>query len=280
MKLQYLGTGAAEGIPAMYCQCETCRRSFHLGGRNIRTRSQAILDGKILIDLPADTYLHFLQNKIDSHRIRSCIITHAHGDHFYAREMTMRRFGFVDLPEEVPMTYYCTSAVYEELAEMYQKKMAKRPENERRIRLCRIQPFVPFYIEDYKITPLRANHDPQSDPVFYMIEKDGAAILYAHDTGIFPQETWDYLSEKNVKFKLVSLDSTYSLLPGDDLGGHMNLMANRQIKEGLLSLGVANDHTVFVLNHFSHRNGTHHEIQTQAEQFGFLTAYDGMIINI
>ena len=44
MKLKYLGTAAAEGVPALFCTCEVCRKSMELGGKNIRTRSQAIID--------------------------------------------------------------------------------------------------------------------------------------------------------------------------------------------------------------------------------------------
>ncbi len=43
MKLQYLGTAAAEGWPALFCDCYSCRRARIAGGRNIRTRSQAML---------------------------------------------------------------------------------------------------------------------------------------------------------------------------------------------------------------------------------------------
>ena len=65
MKLQYLGTAAAEGWPALFCDCESCRRARIVGGRNIRTRSQAMLDDRLLIDMPPDTYHHLLTNNID-----------------------------------------------------------------------------------------------------------------------------------------------------------------------------------------------------------------------
>ena len=55
MKLQYFGTAAAEGWPALFCGCDACRRAREAGGRNIRTRSQALIDDKLLIDFPADT---------------------------------------------------------------------------------------------------------------------------------------------------------------------------------------------------------------------------------
>ena len=56
MKLKYLGTAAAEGIPVLFCDCDVCKKSMQLGGRNIRTRSQAIIDNTLLIDFPPDTY--------------------------------------------------------------------------------------------------------------------------------------------------------------------------------------------------------------------------------
>ena len=95
MKIKYLGTAAAEGIPAMFCKCDNCNRARALGGKNIRTRSQALIDGKILIDFPADSYMHELRYGIDFSDIPALLITHVHEDHCYLSEMTNRRI----LPE-------------------------------------------------------------------------------------------------------------------------------------------------------------------------------------
>ena len=35
MKIKFLGTAAAEGLPGMYCECENCIRAKKLGGKNI-----------------------------------------------------------------------------------------------------------------------------------------------------------------------------------------------------------------------------------------------------
>lgn len=48
MKFQYFGTAAAEGWPALFCTCDNCRRAAKAGGRNLRTRSQAAVDDKLL----------------------------------------------------------------------------------------------------------------------------------------------------------------------------------------------------------------------------------------
>ena len=54
MEIQYLGTAAAEGLPALFCDCETCRKARNIGGKEVRTRTQSVVDGKILIDFPPD----------------------------------------------------------------------------------------------------------------------------------------------------------------------------------------------------------------------------------
>lgn len=59
MKIKYLGTAAAEGIPAIFCHCEICKHAREHGGKNIRTRAQALIDDKIMLDLGPDT-LNFL----------------------------------------------------------------------------------------------------------------------------------------------------------------------------------------------------------------------------
>lgn len=37
MKIKYWGTGASEGLPAVFCDCENCQKARRLGGKNIRT---------------------------------------------------------------------------------------------------------------------------------------------------------------------------------------------------------------------------------------------------
>lgn len=93
MKLKFLGTGASEAIPGLFCDCDICTRSMQAGGKNIRTRSQAIVDDTILIDFPPDTYLHLLRDRIPLTKIHTCIITHNHCDHLCPDELEARRAG-------------------------------------------------------------------------------------------------------------------------------------------------------------------------------------------
>ena len=42
MKLQFLGTSAAEGIPALFCNCPACQYAYKTGGKEIRMRAGAM----------------------------------------------------------------------------------------------------------------------------------------------------------------------------------------------------------------------------------------------
>jgi phosphoribosyl 1,2-cyclic phosphate phosphodiesterase len=271
MKIQYLGTAAAEGIPAMFCNCETCKKSRALGSKNIRTRSQALIDGKILIDFPADTFWHITTNNVDLSAIHTCIITHNHADHLYPSDFENRKIGFAHRPQGV-LTVFGTYPTYQKVCDTL---IHYRMDNDNRVSAKRIEPFKPFESEGYKITPLKADHDLRCEPVFYMIEKDNKSILYAHDTGILPDETWKYLENNPVKFNLISLDCTE---PSTGIyRGHMSLDSNKKVRQKLIDLKLADTNTRFIINHFSH-NGklTYDELVPIAEEMGFEVSYDGL----
>ena len=89
MKFQYLGTAAAEGWPALFCRCDACNAARRLGGKNIRTRHQALVNDDLLLDLGPDTYHHVLTHGLDLSKVANVLITHSHIDHFYPSELAM-----------------------------------------------------------------------------------------------------------------------------------------------------------------------------------------------
>ena len=82
MKLKYYGTGAGYGVPEVFCDCRICRHAREAGGKNIRTRSQAVLDGRLALDLSVDTFHHSAFAGLDMRKIHHVLITHNHHDHF------------------------------------------------------------------------------------------------------------------------------------------------------------------------------------------------------
>lgn len=276
MKLQYLGTGAAEGMPAIFCDCETCRTARERGGRNIRTRSQAIVDGVLLIDFPADTYYHFLTYGVPLTKIHSCLITHSHMDHLYAKEALMRLSQFSHLDDRTPLTFFSDASGCQKLDEENAPHVKQDLIRTKKIPLC-----TPFEVEGYTVTALRAQHDPKSDPVVYLIEKDGRTLFYSNDTGGYPEESWEYLASLKKPIDLVSFDCTFGNKDTDD-HGHMTVSRCIAARKRLQQIGAVSDKTVYVLNHFSHNGEVmlYEELSELVAKDGFLVSYDGMTVEV
>jgi len=276
MEFRYLGTGAAECWPALFCSCDNCKRAMAAGGRNIRSRSQSLVNGDLLIDLPPDTYLHVVQHGLDLTKVKHILFTHGHEDHFY----------LYDLHRTYPPYAHGELGGHIEKINIYGNKRivghAEQFDNYADIlEFSEVRAFETFTAGEYEITPLAADHDFSQDCFIYIIEQGRNKMLYANDTGYFPEETWDYL-QKNTggkKFGFVSLDTTYGML--DSRRGHMGISAANEVKLRLVEMGAADTGTVFCFNHFSH-NGekTYDELVPIAGEMGFLVSYDGMGVSL
>lgn len=274
MKIKYLGTAACEGFPAAFCDCEACKRARLLGGRNIRTRSQAIVDDWLLIDFPPDTYIHSLYNGIELSKIHTCLITHKHEDHLYANELANRKISFA-YPEEGPLSFYVTNPSYKMIDEFLRES---EMENQNRVKVSLVEFYHEFVIEGYGIIPLKANHDAKCDPAIFLIRHNGKAMLYAHDTGVFPEETWAYLQANPIRMDLISLDCTHGINE-KERDGHMGLVTDIEVRQKLMELGCADEKTKFVVNHFSHNGlATYDELLPIACEQNFIVSYDGMSV--
>ena len=277
MKLKYYGTAAAEGFPALFCDCETCNRARKAGGRNLRKRSHACVDGKILLDFGPDTYSSYLYDGLDLPNIKNCLITHSHEDHFCISPIPAKTSHYAHGDIEPLMFYMTKTAAEDERYNIGKTIRAPHIAKENVLGLTEIEPFAPFEVEGYKVTAYVADHDKLSGAVFYSLEKDGKGLLYANDTGAFPASTWKYLEENKPFFNVVSLDCCNGVLTYKS--SHMGLNGCSEVKEKLIEIGCADENTVFILHHFSHNcRVTYDEIVPLAKELGFEVAFDTMEI--
>lgn len=273
MKLQYLGTAAAEGTPAIFCHCSVCRKARQAGGRNIRTRAQALVDDRILLDFGLDTYCHALRYNLDLASIHTCLITHTHTDHLIPEEFEFREPWMCHLEQEDTLFVYGSA----EVGEYLQVKEDGRILDSERSMFREVRPFEPFEAEGYRVTPLPATHGTRQ-PLVYAIERDGISMLYAHDTSFFCEDAWRYMTEQHMHFQLVSLDCTEGIRK-IDYTGHMNIERDIEMREHMCSLGLIDDSTRVIANHFSHNGGAiYDELLDPAVNHGLEIAYDGMIV--
>lgn len=270
MNIQYFGTGAYEAIPSMFCHCRVCQIAREQKGKEMRSRAQALINDEILMDFGPDTVFHYQRFLFDPEKIKACLITHAHSDHFYPEDVPMVHEPYSH--GHAPFHFYATEAAWRALC-----PIADASHGDMTVTLVR--PGERFSIADgrYSVLPLAADHEKETGPVIYSITGEGKRILYAHDTGVFPEETFAAMAGEGC-YDLISFDCTGGLgLDHDWVSGHMSFRPIRDLLARMKAAGMADDHTVCVLNHFSHNGGqTHAEMCAAVEPYGFTVAYDGM----
>lgn len=290
MKFRYLGTGAAEGIPAMFCHCPLCEKARALGGKNIRSRAQALVNDDLLLDLGPDTYWHVCRFGVDLAKIRTLLITHAHEDHYTPSELAYRRRPFAYLSgDKAPgaddgfprLDVYISRGSYDYrcVLPLEQQEFGSGAAP---LDFHVAEAFRPFAAGRYTVTPLTANHAPGFEALNYIVSDGERSVFYAHDTGLLPEETYAYLAQAKPHLDLISFDCT-GMAAGHDTGGgyHMNLARNLVTRERLCALGLADENTVWCVNHFSHNGkSTHEELCEIMAKEGFLVSYDGMTLEM
>lgn len=273
MKLKYFGTAAAEGFPGIFCECPACQRARSRGGKNLRSRSQALVDDCLLIDFPADTLYHVYAFGLPLHKIENLIITHRHADHLYPNDFLQRKqtYAYFD-GEEFPLNIYGSQPSVDLISSTLQQAGCA---TQKRWELFELLPFETRPIGKHWVTPLKAKHDFQTFPYIYQISDGEKNMLYGNDTGVFLDETWAYLEEKRPYFSLVSLDCTAGNIEVD-YDCHMNLRQDAEVKKRLLDMGCADANTIFYVHHFSHNCGAvYDDFVPIAAEKGFLVSYDG-----
>ena len=270
MKIHFLGTAAAEGFPALFCRCAHCQKARELGGKNIRTRSSAIFNDTLKIDFPPDTLHHVLRDGIDLGCVTDLFVTHTHLDHLRAEDIAMRLPIYAHGLDH-PLRIYGHDAVVRKCLSAF----GRPKEDQITIRL--IKPFETIDTGTAVVTALPANHDPDETCLLFYIEMEGKTVFYGHDTGLLPDDTWEWLETR--KLDLAILDCTNGNLPFT--GSHLNIDAVLKIRNRLQDKGIFRSGGRTVVTHFSHNIGLLHDnLRAIFDPENVIVAYDGMILHI
>ncbi|MBQ7348589.1 MAG: hypothetical protein IJW47_01200 [Clostridia bacterium] len=272
MKIKMLGTAACEGIPAMFCNCEYCVETRKLKGKNLRARTQALIDNDLLVDFNDDTYLNGQRFGIDLSAIKYFLITHTHCDHFSP-------YGFDNLNAAKNRTeekvYLLGGAFVLEEFKRIAPRCAENLIDKGVLEFVELTPYKKTVIGDYAITPLNAYH--QKGAMVYIIEKGGKTIFYCLDTGKMPEENFEFMKTLNKPFDLVVLDCTYGHVPADKYGGHLSLYDGVNQVKKMKDAGAVTDKTEIMVTHFAHwHTPSHQKMEELAGEFGYVVSYEGI----
>lgn len=278
MDIMFLGTAAAEGMPAVFCNCEACVKSKSLGGKNIRTRSQIMINDDLMMDFPMDSYLHMIVNKLDLTKIKNIFITHAHMDHCYPLEFTLHGEPYAHNMTNQILNIYGNETVITRAEKMNEGQLKEAVKET--LKLRKISSYSEINIDGYKITSLPAEHTKFEDCLTYVIDDGKKVFMQFNDSGILPDSVYEWMAKKSIKIDAISFDCTYGyFLKGK--GRHMGVLDNINERNRMKSFGLLNDDCKFYLTHFSHNSGMlHDEFVEKVKGLDFIVCYDGMKVTL
>lgn len=266
MKIQLLGTGAAEGIPAFYSDTRVSDFARANGGHDVRMRAAALIDGRLKIDFGPDTLAQIQRFGLDAREWDAILFTHSHDDHFSVTELQYFLFPFSQL-QQMPLPIFANPCICRVIEERYPDwPFELRP----------TASFRTFELGEYKITPIRAHHMDDEDAHNLIFQRDGKTILYGTDTGIWLEPTWEFL--QGWKFDLMVLECTNGPTTSDYYG-HLGIAGYEAVLDRLHGMGCLNGVSKVVSTHHSHNgNATHDELCRLLARMNVTVGYDGLEI--
>lgn len=255
MRIRFLGTGAAEGIPAMGCGCGHCAQARQEGGRLARQRTAVLfsLPGyELLLDTPPD-----IRELLDTNGVRTIngiFVTHEHFDHAAGLE------EFLYWPEGVDL--FAEPRVYQRL--IREDWGEQLPDIAFHIPF---RPGVAVRFDGFFFTPFEVRHSvPCFGVAFY---EDRRRVIHAADS----DTRLNNYARCLIQGADVLIVNTPFFEPRED-EAHLSVEEAIALKN---EVGVKH----LILSHFNHYNRPHDELETYASQFeGVTVAYDGMTIDI
>lgn len=176
MRITFLGTGAAGGVPLYGCLCPACTRAMNEPAR-VRRPCSALVETETTRIL-LDAGLMNLHSRFAAGNIDAIVLTHYHPDH--VQGLFHLRWGVgPSIPVWSPPD---------------EKGCADLYRNPGLLDFRHARKHTPFRIGDLKLTPLPLNHSKLT--FGYAIEGPGGErFVYLTDTRGLPQDCIDFLQD-------------------------------------------------------------------------------------
>jgi len=255
MQIRFLGTGAAEGIPAINCQCAHCMRARQEGGKLIRERNAVLFSFpgyELLVDTPPG--IHRLLSKNNVQHLNGIFLTHEHFDHTSGIE----EFLYWDQPLDL----FATEGTY--------RRVVRESWGERLRDVAfhiQLRVGVPVWFDHYFFVPLLVNHSVPC--VGLAIYERGHKVIYTSDGDAFFTH---YARTVMEKADLLIVNTPFFVTPPGEY--HIGVKEAIALKQDVKAKQL-------ILTHINHYNRPHDELEAYVSQFeGVMVAYDGMSVEV
>jgi phosphoribosyl 1,2-cyclic phosphate phosphodiesterase len=267
MNLFFLGTAAAEGYPGTFCNCANCNEARTLGGRSIRFRSTLLVNDDLLIDFGPDLSASAQRFHKNLSLVTTGLVTHAHGDHFYPFNFEMRHANFTGGQPIRTMHVFGPQEVADTLNQLAPDLSLLR------LQVSAVHAFDEWQAGGYHITAYRAYHAVDIlETLFYSVDDGRHAFLYASDTGLFPDDTWQALQGRT--FDAIILEETMGY---GSYSQHIGFDTFLEMAGKIRAAGMLRPNGRLIAHHMSHSgNPTHEKVEAILNPHGVEVAYDGL----
>ena len=210
MVIHLLGTGGADGVPALYSDSRVSSYARDHGGKDVRSRASALVDGTIKLDLGPDTWCQVTRERLDARDWSSVVFTHSDADHFAIEELQYVLYPFNSF-ESAGFTIYGNEAISTKIADRYPDWPFE---------VVQTKMFCPVVHAEYTITPIMARH-MQFEEAHNILVQDGSKnLLYGTDTGIWAEPTWDFLRDFKLDCLVLECSEGFVITP---FNGHLDI---------------------------------------------------------
>lgn len=266
MRVQFLGTGAAEGVPPLFSRSEFARRVRRERGPDLRTRSALRIGDEYQIDFGPDHFFQGIRCGCDFYDLEHLLITHTHADHIQLDAILAK-----EMPAETNgrgVTLYASKAGASWLDEVFEfaVKPSFDPERYGAVRekypIRALEYFEEYTVGDLTVRTVQGNHrvaasgERSVNPLITV--PDGGTMLYAVDTGYYEEPSWEYLT--GAKLDVLVMETTFGGRTdrGEKPSGHLDAHSFLRMLTRMLEESVIRDDTVVYATHINPDQGLDH----------------------
>ncbi len=278
MKIKFLGTAAAEGIPALWCECDICRQAKRLKGKDLRKRCSYLIGDDTIVDFGPDAFWQSCEYDIDLLKMKRLIFTHPHADHLNPLDLLWRKTPWFSRVSQ-PVTIIGSRPVFARIVEFLAADCGILGLEDIQCEMRMTSHGQTVIDGDMMILSADADHAPGREPLVHLISRGDKNIFIANDTGFLPEKSWQVFAGR--KMDLVAIDTTCGLKLIDHPYNHQGANSVIRFRDRLLELGCIGCDTPVYANHFSHNGGALHEdLCAYLEPRGIQVAYDGLELEL
>jgi phosphoribosyl 1,2-cyclic phosphate phosphodiesterase len=275
MQILFLGTAAAEGIPAPFCECPVCTHAREDGGPNVRMRTATLANDDLLFDCGPDLVPATQRFGVSLDRLQTLLVTHAHFDHLLIDNLNLRRPDLRRDSPIAPLHVYGPGPVTRQI-----RRGSRWPSlaAQGHVSVETVRAGHRWRSGQYQITALPANHDQGRAALLYIVSDGQHKLVYATDSGPLPPRARRIIAQE-APFDAVLMDETMGI--GRSYTHHNSAESLLEAQQWFKQRGLLTHGAHFVAFHFSHNgNPPHEDLVRHFARYGVTVAYDGMRLNL